>query len=449
MKFWCISPALLLLASLLVLAGCGGGTSELQAFEESQANRVVSVPVTTVVARDFERTVTGTGSLRAEKKTRIAPSLSGRIVALPVDIGDVVRKGDMLAQLRPIEFLHEVAGKEADLETAKARLADLMAWKRKEEVSALAASVDEARAAVERSRNDYKRKGELLGVGGIARSDFDRAAEEFHRAEASLEAAQARLKEATAGPTRQAIAIAQSEVKSAEADLAQARRELADSTIVAPYDAVVTGKFAEVGQEVNSMMTNDLLEISDISTLQAYFLITETLIPYLRVGTRGHIEVPSTGQIVPATVVAVNPAAEEMVRSFMIKAEVDNRGGMLRAGMFIRGTLGLDRQSGVPAVPAEALRYLISDGAGAAVENHNRAMLFVLGDDDTVHPTEVSMGLSDAAGFVQVLGGVTVGQRIVADGALPLMEGQRVASASPETLPPTPLAKGGKEGAGQ
>ncbi|MBE7559442.1 efflux RND transporter periplasmic adaptor subunit [bacterium] len=430
MKKLALPLALVLAASLPLLSGCDGQASSLDRFEASQAGKTVTVPVTTVVERDFERTITGTGSLRAGKRTRIQPHVTGQIVALPVDIGDVVQKGDVLVQLRRTEFENEVAQKEAELAMAEAQLADLLAWKRSEEVAALEAAVDEASAALARAENDFRRKGDLFREGGLARTDFDRAQEEYRRAQAALAAAQARLQESTAGPTREEIAIARARVNTASAALAEARRKLADTTITAPYTAAITAKFAEVGEQVNAQMGTDILEISDISTLEAYFLISETLMPYLSVGTRGTVEITSTGRIVPATVVAVNPAAEETVRSFVIKAEVANPEGALRAGLFIRGTLALDRRERVPAVPRQALRYLISDGEGPGVDNHNRAMLFVLDDDNLVHPTIVATGLLDAAGFIEIATGVPPGQRIVADGALPLIEGQKVQPAT-------------------
>lgn len=420
------SLILCLLVTLLLLAGCGDKASQLERHEAAVAERVVRVPVTRVTEEDFERSITGTGSLRAEKRTRIQPHVSGQLVALPVEIGDVVEAGQVLARVRAEEYEDEVARASAALEVAQARLADLLAWRRSEEVEALAAALEEARAAEERAVRDFQRKAELLEAGGLSRTDFDRAQEEQRRAQAARQAAQARLAEATAGPTRQEIAIRSAEIKAAEAALAETRRRLTDTEIRAPYNAAITGKFAEVGQQVNAQMQTDILEISDLSTLHAYFLIGEYLIPYLRVGMPGTIEITSTGQVVPATVLAVNPAAEELVRSFLVKAEVANPDGALQAGLFVRGTLALDRQENVPAVPRPALRYLISDGEGAGVENHNRAMLFALDDENRIRPTVVRTGLVNGSGYVQILEGIEPGRRVVADGTLPLLEGQEV-----------------------
>ena len=423
----------LLSAPLALLVGCNGQASELDAYKEAVDAEVMRVPVGAVVARDFERTVDGTGTLRAIRRTVLMPDVTGRIVELPVDVGEHVEAGQELIRIRATEYENREGQARAALEVAQARLKDLRAWERPEAVDAHRAALAEARAARDRTRRDYERKQELLQAGAVAQADVDRAREDASRAAAAVLAAEANLRSATSGPTGSEVDVARAEVRVEEAALAEASRLLSDTVIRAPYAGVVTDKMAEVGQNVNEQMQTEMLEISDISTLEAWFLISEGLASMLHVGELGRVTVVSTGQIFDATISAVNVAARESVRSFLVKAKIDNSDGQLRAGLYVRGTLTLERRENVPAVAVQALRFLASEGRGTGVENHNRAMLFLLSPDNTVQPLEVQTGLQDQ-GYIEILSAIEPGQKIIADGSLPLMEGQKVAPRTDEAI---------------
>ena len=128
-----------LLACLLTL-GCGpeGSAVEIGADKES-ALRAREVEVTSVVRRDFNRTLESTGSLIPRDRARLRALIEGPLEAVFVEIGDPVQRGQALFKTRPVDSRLAVESAEAALRTSRASLNELLAWRRPEEIDVLRA----------------------------------------------------------------------------------------------------------------------------------------------------------------------------------------------------------------------------------------------------------------------------------------------------------------------
>jgi RND family efflux transporter MFP subunit len=416
----------LLLTAIVSLWGCGTEESALAEYVEESKSEVPTVEVVQVAPRDFEQTVMGTGSLRANRISIIQPQVSGPLDQLPVDIGDVVKQGDLLAQVRTVNYENEVAQASAALAVANAGLADLLSWRRPEELAQLRAGVRASEATLQMTQTEYKRKQSMLASGGISPAECDRCEEAYKASKANLEVARATLEAATAGPTATQVQVARAEIMAREVALTNARQKLTDCTITAPYDGAITAKFAEVGEEMQNMPPTNIVEISDISTLHASFHISELLVPMVKPGVTGKLKIVSTGEEVMGEVIAVNSSANEQTRTFLVKAAVPNHDLRLKAGLFVRATLSVRTVKGAPSLHRKALRYLFSNGNGGNLHNRDNILVFVVKENGEVEYRRVKLGLEDSEGYMEIVEGLELGEKVVADASLPLVEGHKV-----------------------
>src|SRR5215208_8134693 len=114
---------LLLVAAAGFVAACGGSKANVRKEEAAANTQPVAVDVTTAAAikRDLPRFFEATGSLAGDQQTDVAPQTSGKVVAVGVDIGSYVRRGQMLVRLDDAELKLRVA--QANAQVAQARAA--------------------------------------------------------------------------------------------------------------------------------------------------------------------------------------------------------------------------------------------------------------------------------------------------------------------------------------
>lgn len=182
----------------------------------------------------------------------VSAEASGLIVERPVAAGDVVADGVLLARLDDADQKEAVAGAEARVAQAKAQLANLQSGKREEEISVIAAQLDEARTALNLAEENYQRQVALHERGIVAQSVVDDAKAQRDTAQASAEAVERELIVAKLPARPEEIAAAERNVVAEEATLAQAQIQLERRRLTAPGAGRVEDTYYEVGERVNA-----------------------------------------------------------------------------------------------------------------------------------------------------------------------------------------------------
>lgn len=251
------------------------------------------------------------GSFRAIQTTRLGPQVSGRVKEVLVDVGASVRKGDEVVRLDPEFFDIEISQREADRDAAKV-------------------SADEAELNWKRMKELWEKpKGE---EPSIPRRLYDDAKSRF-------DSAQARVRQ-----TEEAIRWSRERKK--------------ETTIRAPYDAVVTRRYVDPGESVTSMPVTHLLEIQDISSLELEFSLPQEMLAFVKEGqTRVLFDVEGiAGGHGEAIVTLVYPAIEESTRSFRCRALVPNVERRFRPELLVRVRAAVRSVEGALVAPRSALR---------------------------------------------------------------------------------------------
>jgi macrolide-specific efflux system membrane fusion protein len=199
----------------------------------------------TVVRGDIENLVTATGTLQPRDYVDVGAQVSGILEKLHVEVGDEVKKGDLLAEIDATVYAARVDGTRAQLQNQQAQLQDR-----------------EAQLAL--AKIQFNRQGNLKAEGATS-------AETYQIAEASLKSAEAQLK------------ALQAQIKQTESTLRVESANLEFAKIYSPIDGTVVSITSRQGQTLNTnQMAPTIMRISDLSTMTVQTQVSEADIGKLR-----------------------------------------------------------------------------------------------------------------------------------------------------------------------
>src|ERR1051325_9729338 len=173
-----------LLLGALFLTSC---KSDYQASQrqgrQAEAGPARKVKTTAVAETPFGETVTANGTLAAYDQTTVSVKVPGRVKTISVDLGSVVSRGQVIAQIDPEDYRLRVKQSEAALAQARARLGLAPDGKDDRVDPEQTATVRQARAVLDEARYNRDRAARLVEQGVIAKAEFDSATATFKVAE--------------------------------------------------------------------------------------------------------------------------------------------------------------------------------------------------------------------------------------------------------------------------
>jgi multidrug resistance efflux pump len=185
-----------------------------------------------------------------QTEIRIAPEITGRLVSIPVRVGQEVHKGDLLAVLDNPELAASLGEAKAAAISARAQRADVYSGVRAEEVAILADSMRTAEANLLLAEQQNARAVALAARDFASRQELDESKASLAKAQADLDLKRAQHAAASAGPIAEERALADARVALAEATVADLQAKLDKTRLVAPVDGTVGILVAELGEVV-------------------------------------------------------------------------------------------------------------------------------------------------------------------------------------------------------
>jgi membrane fusion protein, multidrug efflux system len=354
-------PHLILIPLALLIAGCDD-----KAPTGEQAQKPMRPVLSTVITEAESRGPVFAGTVEARVEAEQAFLVLGRIISRPVDIGDQVKKGELLAAIDPLSLELTVASAEAQLASA--------------------------RASLDNAETSYNRQKELFSTNTAS--------------EAALEEA------------RQGFEAAQASVQQAEGNLAKAREQLSYANLKAAFDGVVRGVSAEVGQTVSAGQT--VVTLAELGARDVVLDVPDTAIGLFTPGAAFEAAFQLAPEIrAAARVREVAPNADPLTRTRRVKLTLDNAPEAFRLGSTVTAISAAQRPTGLQ-VPAQAV--LQREG--------EKPRLWVIDDQaeaETRKVTSVEVELGQRKGAaVEILSGLKSGARVVVAGVHNLEEGQAV-----------------------
>lgn len=234
----------------------------------------------------------------------VSPRVSGRVLKLPVNVGDTIERGALLSELESPQLAAALIAAQAALAVARADL-DRVNSTRPETIAARKADVAAAQADVVLSQEVYDRQAQLVRGGNTPQQRVDEATRNLESSIRKREAAEAALQLATKGASDEEKALAAAQVKQAEATLNQREVDVGELVIRAPIKGQITTRVAELGE--NFSAGAPLFSMIDLGDLWFTFNVREDLLSGLKVGDQFEVAVPALkSQVIPVRVTVIN-----------------------------------------------------------------------------------------------------------------------------------------------
>jgi RND family efflux transporter MFP subunit len=288
----------------------------------------------------MERVVTVTGILAAEEAATLSVKIAGRLKEIPVDLGSVVKRGDVIAQVEPRDYELRLQQAAAALSQARATVGLPLEGTDDRFEPEKTSAVKQAKAVLDEATKNRER---ILSLSkqGIA------AAAELDTVEAAYKVALNRYDAAVEDTrTRQAV-LAQ---RRAEFELA--RQQLADTSLRAPFDGAVQARLANFGEFLAAGAP--VVKLVQTDPLRLRVETPERDAAVVRPDQRVRLTVEGDTNIYSGTLTRVSPAIDEVSRMLLAEADVRNDGS-LRPGLFARAQIITRENDEGIAVPATAL----------------------------------------------------------------------------------------------
>jgi HlyD family secretion protein len=369
--------------------------------------------------------LTASGYIVPRRRVEVSSKTSGRVEELLVDRGDVVKIGQVLARLDDQEISAQLDQARASRQAAMARLEEALAGSRPQEIERAQAALEEAEANLNTSRINLERAQRLMERGVLARQVLDDARNAYDVAAAQVKVAGKNLELAKLGPRAEQIQLSRAQVAEAEASIAWYQTQLENTVIRAPVAGTVLERLIEKGEMVTTGYVSGrgaksaLVSIADLKDLEVELDINESDIPRVRVGQECSLAPESyPDKKYQAVVREIAPEANRQKATIQVKVAISNPDEYLRPETnakvnFLEDTKALR--------PNPAGRVLVPKAAvipGPAV--------FVVQDGKAVRRA-IALG-AERSGRVEILSGLTPGERVIVGGPAGLSDGMTVTS---------------------
>ena len=290
-------------------------------------------------------------------EVRLAAKVGGRLLDAPLQEGDTVHTGDLVARFDSIDAEHQLAQARAQVDSADAQLRLLLAGTRREDVQSAEDRLAQAQSELDAAVRDLNRLEGLADRGTATEKARDDARTRRDVSQRSVAAARAQLDKLIAGPRRQEIEAARAQHAAAVARVAAIQQQITDATVLAPTDGVLTERIAEPGEVLPPGAT--LAVLTDIGRPWLNVWIDEPNLASVHLGDPVEVRVDGRDKAFQGKVSFISSVAEFTPKNVQTPEE--------RAKLVFRIKVALANPDGVfkPGMPADAY-FDGHAGAGSA-----------------------------------------------------------------------------------
>jgi HlyD family secretion protein len=353
-----------------------------------------------VTRGDVARSVVATGKIQPITKVEVKSKASGIVEKLYVDINNIVKKGQPLAQLDQMEIDAQVEAQRAQLSSSQANVGTFEANVDQDKVNAAAPDLPMYKATLDRTQ-------EMQKQGIVSRQALDDANKDYLAALTRRDSAHAQIGVDTA-KLRQAHA----QVAQSQASLKQLEEQQGYTTIVAPMDGVILSRDVEIGDAVSSILVLGstatlVMTEGDVNEVYVDGKVDEADIAHVYMGQPARIKVESfRDRTFNGKVTKISPMGVEKdnVTTFEVRVSIDNPRGELKALMTANAEILLDEHKGVLTVPENAVTY--DNQKNASVEIPDKSQ------KEGTRKAPVTVGLSNGS-VTEIISGLKEGDAVV------------------------------------
>lgn len=361
-------------AALVILAGLGW-----YGYQKMQPKNEATFITEEVKRGKIAQTVSATGEISATNLVDVGAQVSGQIKKMHVKIGDVVKEGDLIAEIDNVTQVNEVNTRKAQLQTYQAQL-------------------ESAQVALKIAQRKYSRYKSLASADAVSK-------EEFEATEDSLATNRAKIKEL------------QSSIRQTQIAINTAEKNLGYTRITAPSAGTVVSLVVEQGQTINASQTSPtVVQIADLTSMTNKMQIAEGDATKVKAGQTVNFTILSEPDTpISAKLDSIDPGLTTMSQGsyskstdttsnaiyYYARATVPNPEGKLAIGMTTQNTVEIASADNVLMVPTVAIKS--KDG---------KKFVRVLGANNQAVDREIQTGLKDSMN-TEVKSGLNEGDKVV------------------------------------
>jgi len=412
---------------LFMAVGGGAGVWFLQRNNPTRSDENLERLLATVTRTDLQVEITATGTVQPLKTVNLSPKTAGTLVELLVEQGDRVEAGQLLARMDDRDIQAQLLQIGGNLAEGEARLAELQAGTRIEEIDRAQSQVQQSKARVEESQarldlaqERFDRNRKLLAQGAIALDDLEASRTEVDQAAAVLSQSQAQLQESQRqwqqlknGSRPETIAQAKAQVRATQGQKAALLVQLEDTRIRAPFDGTITQRYADPGAFVtpttSASSTASATSTSIVALAQGLEILANVPeVDLTQLSLKQPVKIVADSypdQEFEGTVRLIAPEAvkEQNVTSFQVRIALLSGFDRLRSGMNVDTTfLGKTLKSAIVA-PTAAIVTLKGE-TGLLVPNDRQ--------EPTFRPVVIGITIGDKT---EILEGLEPGEKVFID----------------------------------
>jgi RND family efflux transporter MFP subunit len=373
----------------LILSGCNHGKDPVPAPP--------AAAVVIATRGNLANTLTVAGQFQPYQEVDLHAKVSGYIRNINVDIGDKVKRGQVLAVLEVPELDAQLQGTQAAVRQSQSEILHAQEEIKRNESTHVA-----LHAAYERLDQAAKAR-----PGLVAQQELDDAFAKDQAAEAQVEAAKSALDAAT-----QQLGVSQ-------ADSARVKTLAEYSSIIAPFTGVITMRYADTGSLIQAGTSSDtqsmpVVRIAQSDLLRLRMPVPESDVPYIQQGGDVQVRIDATGQTLTAKIIRFTRALDASTRTMLTEVDIPNESLKLSPGMFAETTIQLQQRDHVLLVPAQAV-----------MQNSGHAQVLIVDVNNKVQERDVTLGIQ-GPNRIEITSGLNDGDQVVASGQTRYKAGETV-----------------------
>jgi HlyD family secretion protein len=397
----------MLIFAIAVLTGCSSS-----GVSEEEEERAIPVMLESVSLGDIQNTNNIVGQVKPFSEVSVIPKTPGTVKEVFVDVGEPVKKGDVLFTLDEKDVLLQLAQAEAGLAIAMANLERTAGGSVELQLAQLRSSLRIAELSFRDAKNAYDEILKLYQSSAVPKETYETtqtrylsALEQYEGAKKALEVTENRI-------NQENISAATAQVNQAKAAYDMARNTLNNMTVTAPIDGVISAKNIEVGALISSAAP--AFQVVNHSKVFVDIQVLEDIYTKISKGDVFGVRIASVSSVpFKGTVENVSPSADPRTNTFLVRFTLDNDDELLKGGMLAEVDVITSSKNNVLKVPIDAV---LDDG--------NEKIIFLL-DEDRARRKVVTLGLFDQS-MVEVLGDIKEGERVIVQGQNFLRDGDKV-----------------------
>jgi HlyD family secretion protein len=392
------------------MASLTGCTSS--GVNETMEEKPVPVTIAKVELTDMIKTASIVGRVKPSSSVDVFAKTPGTVRRVWVEVGDVVKKGDLLFELDDADVLLQLDQAKAGLAIAQANLDRVQGGSMELQNAQLLSSLSVAELNLRDAKSAYETTAQLYQNSGVTREAYEAvqtryqsSKEQFENAKKALELTQGKIHEENTAQAR------------AQRDQARAAFEMAQKTlshlkVTAPMDGVVAIRNVEVGGMTNMGVLS--MNIVDIEKVVVDIQVLEDALTKINPGDVFDVFIASVGEEpFKAEVVNVSPNVDARTNSYLVRLSLENQDGQFKGGMLATVEVWMDRRKDVYAVPIDAV-----------VDEGGEKVIYVI-NGERAEKRVVTLGLFEDK-KVEVAGQLSQDEKVIVKGQTFLSENSKI-----------------------